>query len=103
MTVPVPAADLHTVIIGGGPAGLSAAYELSRLGSHSTILEADKVVGGLARTAEYKGYLFDIGGTDSSPNGTRSIRFGRRYSVSGYSLAPDCREYFIGGSSSTIR
>lgn len=62
MTVPVSTANLHTVIIGGGPAGLTAAYELSRLGSRSTILEADKVVGGLARTVEYKGYLFDIGG-----------------------------------------
>jgi protoporphyrinogen oxidase len=50
------------VIIGGGPAGLTASYELSKLGVRSTVLEADKVVGGLARTVNYKGYLFDIGG-----------------------------------------
>ncbi len=50
------------VIIGAGPAGLTAAYELSGQGVTSVILEADRVVGGLSRTAEYKGYLFDIGG-----------------------------------------
>ncbi|MBI4516663.1 MAG: NAD(P)/FAD-dependent oxidoreductase [Deltaproteobacteria bacterium] len=52
----------HTVIIGAGPAGLTAAYELSKLGMHSTILEADSQVGGLSRTVDYRGYRFDIGG-----------------------------------------
>jgi protoporphyrinogen oxidase len=50
------------LIIGAGPAGLTAAYELAKRNRHSRIFEADAVVGGLARTAEYKGYLFDIGG-----------------------------------------
>ena len=50
------------VIIGGGPAGLSAAYELSNAGVRATVLEGSKVVGGISRTVEYKGYLFDIGG-----------------------------------------
>jgi protoporphyrinogen oxidase len=50
------------VVIGAGPAGLTAAYELSRHNLRSVVLEKDSVVGGLARTAEYKGYLFDIGG-----------------------------------------
>ncbi len=50
------------VIIGAGPAGLTAAYELCRHGVPSVVLEADSVVGGLARTIEYKGYLFDLGG-----------------------------------------
>jgi len=50
------------VVIGAGPAGLTAAYELSRHNLRSIVLEKDSVVGGLARTAEYKGYLFDIGG-----------------------------------------
>lgn len=50
------------IVIGGGPAGLTAAYELSKLGVSSTILEADKQVGGLSRTVNYKGYRFDIGG-----------------------------------------
>lgn len=50
------------IIIGAGPAGLTAAYELSRLGEHSVILEADTVVGGISRTVNYNGYRFDIGG-----------------------------------------
>ena len=50
------------LIIGAGPAGLTAAYELSKLGLHSTVLEADQQVGGLSRTVNYRGYRFDIGG-----------------------------------------
>ncbi|MGH7962575.1 MAG: NAD(P)/FAD-dependent oxidoreductase [Candidatus Binatia bacterium] len=50
------------VIIGAGPAGLTAGYELAKQGLHSTILEADSQVGGLARTVNYRGYRFDIGG-----------------------------------------
>jgi protoporphyrinogen oxidase len=50
------------VVIGAGPAGLTAAYLLSKQGYHVTVLEADNVVGGLSRTAQYKGYRFDIGG-----------------------------------------
>jgi protoporphyrinogen oxidase len=50
------------VIIGAGPAGLTAAYELSKHDIWSVVLEKSNTVGGLAQTAEYKGYLFDIGG-----------------------------------------
>lgn len=50
------------VILGAGPAGLTAAYELARRGVRPLVLEKDAVAGGLARTVEYKGYLFDIGG-----------------------------------------
>lgn len=50
------------VIIGGGPAGLTASYELSKNGTPAVVLEADNTVGGLSRTVNYKGYLFDIGG-----------------------------------------
>jgi protoporphyrinogen oxidase len=52
-----------TVIAGGGPAGLTAAYELTRHGHPCVVLEADPhLVGGISRTDEYKGYRFDIGG-----------------------------------------
>lgn len=50
------------VIVGAGPAGLTAAFELSKLGIGSTVLEADRQVGGLSRTVNYRGYRFDIGG-----------------------------------------
>lgn len=50
------------VVIGAGPAGLTAAYELSKHGLAGTIVEADDVVGGISRTVERDGYRFDIGG-----------------------------------------
>ena len=50
------------IIIGAGPAGLTAAYELSKLGLQARLLEADSQVGGLSRTVNYQGYRFDIGG-----------------------------------------
>jgi protoporphyrinogen oxidase len=50
-------------IIGAGPAGLTAAYVLSKNSVDVTVLEADPVyVGGISRTATYKGFHFDIGG-----------------------------------------
>lgn len=55
--------DNSVAIIGAGPAGLTAGYLLSRENVPVTILEADpEYVGGIARTAKYKGYHFDIGG-----------------------------------------
>ncbi len=51
------------VIIGAGPAGLTAAYLLSKKKVPVTVLEADpEYVGGISRTAKYKGFHFDIGG-----------------------------------------
>ena len=53
----------NVVIIGAGPAGLTAAYYLvTRHGITSTILESDSVVGGISRTVERDGWRFDIGG-----------------------------------------
>src|SRR4051794_12763423 len=52
-----------TVIAGGGPAGLTAAFELTKHGHSCVVLEADpNLVGGISRTDQYKGYRFDIGG-----------------------------------------
>src|SRR4029077_19566635 len=54
---------IKAVIVGAGPAGLTAAYELSKKGQHVVVLEADpRYVGGIARTGEYHGYRFDVGG-----------------------------------------
>jgi protoporphyrinogen oxidase len=50
------------LIIGAGPAGLTAAYELSKSDVASIVVEADNTVGGISRTVDYKGYHFDIGG-----------------------------------------
>lgn len=50
------------VIIGAGPAGLTAAYELTKHGYRPVVLEKYTKVGGIARTENYKGYHFDMGG-----------------------------------------
>src|SRR4051812_1030013 len=52
----------QVVVIGAGPAGLTAAYELGKRGETALVLEADSVVGGISRTAERDGWRFDIGG-----------------------------------------
>src|SRR5262249_25016861 len=55
--------NTSVTIIGAGPAGLTAAYLLSKERILVTVLEADPTyVGGISRTALYKGYHFDIGG-----------------------------------------
>src|SRR5688572_25047751 len=51
------------VIIGAGPAGLTAAYLLAKEGMPVTVLEADpRYVGGISKTVSYRDFHFDIGG-----------------------------------------
>lgn len=52
----------RVVIIGAGPAGLTAAYELIKLRVPCVVIEKNNHVGGIARTEQYKGFHFDIGG-----------------------------------------
>jgi protoporphyrinogen oxidase len=52
----------HVVVIGAGPAGLTAAYELTKYQRLVTVVEKHDGVGGLARTVNYKGYHFDLDG-----------------------------------------
>src|SRR6201997_1044551 len=57
----VPSTD--TVIIGAGPAGLTAGLELVRAGKPDVlVLEATDDIGGLSKTVNYKGNRIDIGG-----------------------------------------
>jgi protoporphyrinogen oxidase len=55
-----PGVDLF--IVGAGPAGLTAAVEAGRLGVRAVVVEKAAIVGGIARTESYKGFLFDMGG-----------------------------------------
>ena len=50
------------VVVGAGPAGLTAAYQLAKRGATCTVLEMDTEVGGISRTVEREGWRFDIGG-----------------------------------------
>ena len=50
------------VIIGAGPAGLTAAWELRKAEVPVVVFEKDRMVGGISRTESYKGYRYDIGG-----------------------------------------
>jgi len=55
--------EQKVAVIGAGPAGLTAAYLLSKAGIAVYVFEADPIyVGGISRTETYKGFHFDIGG-----------------------------------------
>jgi len=54
--------EKQIVVIGGGPAGLTAAYELTKFNLRPIILEKQDKVGGISCTENYKGYYFDMGG-----------------------------------------
>jgi len=54
--------DPQPVVVGAGPAGLTAAYQLGKAGVPAVVLEASDTVGGISRTVERDGWRFDIGG-----------------------------------------
>lgn len=55
--------EINVVVVGAGPAGLTAAYELQRAGvKRVCVIEADTQVGGISKTVEYRGNRIDIGG-----------------------------------------
>jgi protoporphyrinogen oxidase len=56
------AADEPVLVIGGGPAGLTAAYLLAKRGRKVLVFESESQLGGLAKTEERDGYRFDLGG-----------------------------------------
>src|ERR1700734_1791003 len=63
MTVSERNVDADVFVIGAGPAGLTAACCLSKEGRSVLVVERDPIyVGGISRTVDYKGFLFDIGG-----------------------------------------
>ncbi len=63
MTEKTTTAGKTAIIIGAGPAGLTAAYELARhTDVRPVVLEKSELMGGLSCTADYKGNRIDIGG-----------------------------------------
>ena len=59
---PGPDRDARTVIVGAGPAGLTAALHLGRLARKAIVFEADDMVGGISRSVVFQGCRMDIGG-----------------------------------------
>ena len=54
---------IDALVVGAGPAGLTTAYSLVKEGRSTLVIEQDPTyVGGISRTVNYKGFLFDIGG-----------------------------------------
>jgi len=53
---------VKTLILGAGPAGLSAAWTLAGRGEAPLVLERADCVGGICRTFSYNGYIMDLGG-----------------------------------------
>jgi len=49
-------------IVGAGPSGMACAYTLAKAGQSSLVIERENTPGGLCRTLNFHGYLFDIGG-----------------------------------------
>ncbi len=63
MSEGTPEQRLSVAIIGAGPAGLTAAHDLTLAGYDVTVLERDgEYVGGISKTVRRNGYHFDIGG-----------------------------------------
>ena len=58
----VEAESIGTAVLGAGPAGLSAAYALALHRKPGRVYEADGRVGGIAKTVEFDGFRFDLGG-----------------------------------------
>jgi protoporphyrinogen oxidase len=54
--------ESEVVVIGGGPAGLTAAHQLVQQGVAPVVLEKAAIVGGIAKTESYRGFHFDMGG-----------------------------------------
>jgi 2-polyprenyl-6-methoxyphenol hydroxylase-like FAD-dependent oxidoreductase len=72
--------NAEVFVIGAGPAGLTAAYCLSKEGRSVLVIEKDPFyVGGISRTVRYKDFLFDIGVTAFSQNRRKWWTCGARF------------------------
>ncbi len=58
----MPTERFPFVIVGGGPCGLAAAWQLCQLGAKPIVLESEALFGGLCATHERDGWRFDLGG-----------------------------------------
>ena len=71
---------MKVIIIGAGPAGLTAAWEFSKHKIQTIILEGDSETGGISRTVDRNGWKFDIGGHRFTKS-KRFMKFGMKCST----------------------
>ena len=88
----------HVVVIGAGPAGLTAAYVLAQKADvRVTVLEGDDVVGGISRTVQYNGFRFDLGGHRFFTKITPVLRLWREILGSEFIKVPRQSRIFYNG------
>lgn len=93
------------VVIGGGPAGLTAAYELQKHAPDFEIdvYEASGMVGGISRTEVFKGFRLDIGGHRFFTKVPEVEEMWREVLTDDFIKVRRLSRIFYGGSSSTTR
>jgi protoporphyrinogen oxidase len=92
------------IIVGAGPAGLTAAYELSKQQAPVVVLESDpQYVGGISRTVNYKNFRFDIGGHRFFSKSREVEDFWTEIAGETCSTVPGRRAFTIVASSTPIR
>src|SRR3954471_10412821 len=89
---------VDVAIIGAGPAGLTAAYQLTKLGYSVTVIEKDPVyVCGISRTVEHEGFRFDIGGHRFFFNSKRVVDLWNVYLLDDFIERPRMSRIYYGG------
>ncbi|MGZ5810627.1 MAG: NAD(P)/FAD-dependent oxidoreductase [Xanthobacteraceae bacterium] len=92
------AADADVLIIGAGPAGLTAAYCLTKEARSVIVIEKDPTyVGGISRTVQYKDYLLDIGGHRFSSNAKEVVDLWHEILPDGFIERPQLSRIFYRG------
>jgi protoporphyrinogen oxidase len=90
--------DVETLIIGAGPAGLTAGYLLTKAGRKVLIVERDETyVGGISRTVDYKGFLFDVGGHRFFSKAKEVVALWREILPDDFIQRPRLSRIFYGG------
>jgi protoporphyrinogen oxidase len=89
---------VEVFVIGAGPAGLTAAYCLSKQGAPVLVIEKDPVyVGGISRTVRYKDFLFDVGGHRFFSKSKEVVDLWREILPDGFIERPRLSRIFYGG------